>query len=111
MTQQRFTVTHFILDTSKLHRHPLSSFSGKCRLPLWSEMDMRLLLRCAACSDEGGGQGGGKGSWLCRIRRGSPLPPAPVSSVCELYSCTVHYSGGCPIMGTTTETQRPELSP
>ena len=48
MTQQRFTVTHFILDTAELHRHSVSSFSGKCRLPLWSEMDMRLLLRCAA---------------------------------------------------------------
>ena len=64
----------------------ISLFTGKCWLPLWSEMDMRLLQRCAA--PRRGSRGAGKGSWLCRIRRGSPpcLPPAPVSSVCELYS-------------------------
>ncbi len=61
------------------------TISGKCWLPLWSEMDMRLLLRCAA--PRRGSRGAGKGSWLCRIRRGSPSPRhrCPVCVNCTVY--------------------------
>ena len=89
----------------------LSLFSGRCWLPLWSEMDMRLetnLLRCAAPTRGGGCRGRGRVPGFVASGVGPPSPPGTgVQCVwtvqCVLYS-TVHYCGVCPIMGTTTAT-------